>query len=94
MKLYKLYNVSPMAGCLPLLIQLPIIYALFGALRDPGKWVFTNGDVSAISQQFLWIPDFREPGPVVHSANPLCGLYLYYTEVYHVCSEGNHGSIC
>ena len=25
MKLYKLYNVNPMAGCLPLLIQLPII---------------------------------------------------------------------
>lgn len=31
--IYKEYGVSPAAGCLPLLIQLPILYGLFFALR-------------------------------------------------------------
>ena len=32
--LYKENNASPMAGCLPLLIQMPIIFALFEVLRN------------------------------------------------------------
>ena len=43
MKLYKLYKVNPMSGCLPLLIQLPIIWGLFGALQNPQKYVLTSG---------------------------------------------------
>ncbi|MBV9258993.1 MAG: membrane protein insertase YidC [Ktedonobacteraceae bacterium] len=31
--LYKEYGVNPIAGCLPLLIQLPVLYGLFYALR-------------------------------------------------------------
>ena len=31
--LYKEYNINPVAGCLPLLIQLPVLYGLFYALR-------------------------------------------------------------
>ena len=34
MKLYQEYEINPMAGCLPLLIQLPILYGLFTALRQ------------------------------------------------------------
>jgi YidC/Oxa1 family membrane protein insertase len=33
MKLYKEHGVNPAAGCLPALIQLPIIFALYGVLR-------------------------------------------------------------
>lgn len=32
-ELYKEYGINPMAGCLPLLIQMPILYGLFYALR-------------------------------------------------------------
>ena len=35
MELYQKHKVNPMGGCLPLLIQLPILWALFGVLRDP-----------------------------------------------------------
>ena len=34
MELYKEHKVNPAGGCLPLLIQLPILWALFGVLRD------------------------------------------------------------
>lgn len=35
MELYQQHKVNPAGGCLPLLIQLPILWALFGVLRDP-----------------------------------------------------------
>ncbi|MFZ5645074.1 MAG: YidC/Oxa1 family membrane protein insertase [Bacillota bacterium] len=33
MEVYKEHNVNPLSGCLPLLIQMPILIALFQALR-------------------------------------------------------------
>ncbi len=33
MKLYQEAGINPMAGCFPMLIQLPILYALFGAIE-------------------------------------------------------------
>ncbi|MBN1298888.1 MAG: YidC/Oxa1 family membrane protein insertase [Actinobacteria bacterium] len=41
MDFYKKNNVNPMAGCLPLLLQLPVFFALFQALRSPSQ-IVTN----------------------------------------------------
>lgn len=38
MEMYKIEGVNPLSGCLPLLLQLPIFFALFSLLRDPGKF--------------------------------------------------------
>lgn len=32
MELYKEYKINPLGGCLPLLVQLPILFALYGAI--------------------------------------------------------------
>lgn len=34
MKLYKEHGVNPAAGCLPIIIQLPLIWALYGVLQN------------------------------------------------------------
>lgn len=34
LELYKKHNYNPLSGCLPLLLQLPFIWAVFGALRS------------------------------------------------------------
>lgn len=34
MQLYKEHKINPLSGCLPLLIQLPVLIALYGALRS------------------------------------------------------------
>jgi YidC/Oxa1 family membrane protein insertase len=39
MKFYQENKINPLAGCLPLLIQMPIFFALFHTLRDPYKYV-------------------------------------------------------
>lgn len=49
MELYKEYNVNPMGGCLPILIQLPIFWALYATLLN-----FNYGaSVSASAKWFL-----------------------------------------
>ena len=35
MKLYQKYGINPMGGCLPMLIQLPIIFSLFYVIKQP-----------------------------------------------------------
>ena len=39
MAMYKSENYSPMAGCLPLLVQLPVIFALFNIIRNPLTYI-------------------------------------------------------
>lgn len=40
MKLYQKYGVNPMGGCLPLLIQLPILLGLYRIIQEPITWFF------------------------------------------------------
>jgi len=52
MELYKEKGVNPAAGCLPLVLQMPIWFALFSVLRsfassDPLKWVTEGSDLEA-----------------------------------------------
>lgn len=61
MEFYKKNNVNPIAGCLPLLLQMPVFFALFQALRNPSEIVtgvlgeFTiNGAVNP-NYNFLWM---------------------------------------
>ena len=36
-KLYREHNVNPLAGCLPMLLQLPVLIALYAVLRFPAN---------------------------------------------------------
>jgi len=55
MELYKKYNVNPLGGCLPLLLQMPIFIALYqGLMRS----------VELKGAQFLWIKDLAKPDAV------------------------------
>ena len=54
MKLYQEYNVKPAAGCLPILIQLPILYILFYAIRG---YQFTD------HANFFWINSLNDNDP-------------------------------
>ncbi|MEG1546528.1 MAG: membrane protein insertase YidC, partial [Bacteroides sp.] len=48
MALYSKYGVSPMSGCLPMLLQMPILIALF---------MFVPTAIELRQQSFLWAPD-------------------------------------
>lgn len=54
MKLYKEYNVSPMGGCLPMLIQLPVLFALYRVLYKPLTYMLhmAESDIAAKATEF------------------------------------------
>jgi YidC/Oxa1 family membrane protein insertase len=55
LKLYKDSGVNPLGGCLPMLLQMPVWFALYRAL-----WTA----VDLYQEPFLWLPDLtaKEPG--------------------------------
>jgi YidC/Oxa1 family membrane protein insertase len=58
--LYKEYGVNPMAGCLPMVIQLPVLYGLFDALRSgigTNKLSELNANIYPFIQHFSTFPD-------------------------------------
>jgi len=56
-KLYKDNNINPAAGCLPLLIQLPILTAMYSVIREPVKYVFSNNEAlyKTADIGFFWV---------------------------------------
>ena len=53
-KLYKENHVNPFGGCWPLLIPMPVLFALF--------FVF-GSTIELRGQSFLWLPDLSRPDP-------------------------------
>jgi YidC/Oxa1 family membrane protein insertase len=53
MNLYRTYKINPLGGCLPMLVQLPVFYALYNVLRD---------SIELRHAPFmLWIKDLSAP---------------------------------
>lgn len=67
MKIYTEAKINPLAGCLPLLIQMPILIALFSVLREPVTYgVFVDQAQFAIAAKgFLWIKDLTTPDVIL-----------------------------
>ena len=61
-KLYAEVGFNPMSGCLPMLIQFPIIMGLFALLRNPMKYMPAGSTmIFANHESFLWIKDLAQP---------------------------------
>lgn len=66
MELYQKHKVNPLSGCLPLLVQLPILWALFAVLRKTPE----QGGIIPIEATFLGMalntPDPRFILPILN----------------------------
>lgn len=65
--LYREKKVNPMAGCLPMLVQIPVFIALFTVLRSAVELRYAP---------FLWISDLSEPERLFQSWFPFGGLNI------------------
>ncbi|MDF7639923.1 membrane protein insertase YidC [Lactobacillus sp. ESL0791] len=69
-KLYKEAGINPYAGCLPLIIQLPVMYALYGVIaRTP----------QLLTGHFLWM-DLGNPDP--YYIMPILSMVLTFLSTY------------
>lgn len=62
MKLYKEYHVNPMGGCLPMLLQMPVLFALFNLFRTT---------IMLRQASFLGIKDLSAPDNLLWGVNLL-----------------------
>ena len=66
MKLYSTYGINPAGGCLPLLLQMPILYALWSVLRAA---------IDLRQANFaLWITDLSLPDSIFTLPFPIFGI--------------------
>jgi YidC/Oxa1 family membrane protein insertase len=63
MKLYRENGVNPLGGCLPLVAQLPLFFALFGVLRAISDWTPVNPTTHRTTS-----PPYGFTAPLIHSA--------------------------
>jgi len=66
-KLYREHKVNPFGGCWPLLIPMPVLFALF--------FVFQN-TIELRGASFLWLPDLSRADPL-YILPVLMGLSMY-----------------
>lgn len=64
MKLYQEAKINPLAGCLPLLIQMPILFGLYAVLREPWAYGLYANEAAfqAADTGFLWLSSLTQAG--------------------------------
>ena len=63
MELYKEKGVNPAAGCLPMIVQMPIWFGLFRVLRNPEDYIDTGSE--PLNSTFLGMDLTMSPSEVV-----------------------------
>ncbi|MCL1793876.1 MAG: YidC/Oxa1 family membrane protein insertase [Oscillospiraceae bacterium] len=54
MEMYKAENYSPMSGCLPLLVQMPILFSLYAIIRNPLTYIAQLGETVAGIKDYIF----------------------------------------
>ena len=65
MQIYSQYGVSPLGGCLPMLIQMPIWIAMF---------FFVPNAIQLRGESFLWIEDLSTYDPIIEWGTHIWGI--------------------
>ena len=76
-ELYRKEHVSPMSGCLPLLISMPVLFIMFSAMRNMGNeqtiqmimHIMETGEVP-VMEGWLWIKNVFQPDSFMASMMP------------------------
>ena len=83
MKLYQEHRVNPFASCLPLILQMPVFFALYYTIR--GADYLPKAETEALKNAaFLWLPKLGESDPyyillVIYVATQLISTLLMLT---------------
>ncbi len=93
MELYKEEKFNPMRGCLPMLIQMPIIFGLFALLRNPTVFIKSNEMLMAIHETFIWIPDLSQPDPLVLPILAGISTFFSFSQTQQQTAMGDNNSM-
>lgn len=79
-ELYTKEKINPMSGCLPMLISMPILFAMFAAMRSVANEQLVRQfltfqanpgmDIYSMTEPFLWIKNLWMPDTPFHTLLP------------------------
>ncbi len=87
-ELYSKENFNPLGGCLPMLIQFPIIMGLFALLRNPMKYLRSEDMLFAVHESFLWIKDLAQPDLWILPIAAAVATYFSFTMTQNLTQAG------
>jgi len=62
MEMYRKYNVNPASGCFPMLLQMPVFFAMYAVFRNT---------IELRGASFLWIKDLSAPDTILKLSSKL-----------------------
>jgi YidC/Oxa1 family membrane protein insertase len=78
MKLYKEHNVNPLGGCLPMILQMPVFFALYPVLKN---------SIELRNASFVfWLKDLSMPDPY-YILPILMGFFMFLQQKISVVDE-------
>ncbi len=89
MKFYQENKINPLAGCLPLVVQLPIFFALYRVLRDPYKHIPKTGSFASLYNAFC--NGFSHCGKTVNGKLQLHTLSFLGIDLQKTATDAHNG---
>ncbi len=87
-KLFKENNVSQTGGCLPMLVQIPVFFAMFNTFR---------GAIEIRNAGFLWVDDLSMPDPIfglpIHPLAILTGVTMFIQQKLQPMPDPNQAKM-
>ena len=87
-ELYKKEGINPLSSCLPMLLSMPILFCMFGAMRLVAneqiliqvRTMLEGGDVTATMQNWLWVKNIMMPDSPFASVMPSLSMMQQVTD--------------
>ena len=92
-EVYAEAGYSPLSGCLPMAIQLPIIMGLYNLLRSPLDFMTGDGAetmIMAVHEGFLWVKDLCQTDPWILPV--LAGLTTFFSFTSQQNNQDNNSA--
>lgn len=72
----KEHGIKQLGGCLPMILQIVLVFAMFAVMRQPLYYIFGNVNAE-VSKNFFWIKDLSLPDPLMYGL-PLANAISQY----------------
>ena len=84
-KLYQVHKVNPLSGCLPMLVQLPFLFALFYTMSSESfKTLLSSATFPGLSN--WWLPNLTQPDHLF-ILPILIGVATFYSQKFSPVSD-------
>ena len=89
MEFNKEHGIKQLGGCLPMIFQIVLVFAMFAVMREPLLYIFGDTNVN-VAKNFLWISDLSKPDTILYGLPLINAITQYlYLEISNKDQKDN-----